>query len=120
MDNNAASTTNTATINHGSYICAICGKKWQTIAGRNSCENACLKKQEEERIKKVAELEAEKKRLKEEADKLKQEEKEKSRKKDYNKVKDAYRDADKLYEEYVDKYKEESINILDVFELLFG
>ena len=45
------------------YQCAICGAKYDTIAERAACEQACIKKQEED-IKRLAE---EKKKAEQEA-----------------------------------------------------
>lgn len=36
------------------YTCGICGKEWRTVAERMKCEQACIKKQEED-AKRLAE-----------------------------------------------------------------
>lgn len=36
------------------YTCGVCGKEWHTVAERMKCEQACIKKQEED-IKRLAE-----------------------------------------------------------------
>ena len=97
------------------YKCAICGEVYDSIAQRMNCEQACLKKQEEEarkaaEAKKAAEYEA--------------------RIEEVNMAfKKAYELRDKFVEDYGEfKYKrkckcnsiDECKNLDDIFNVIFG
>lgn len=75
------------------YACAICGKEYETIAERSTCETECVKRQAEEE-KKAAEL-----KKKEEQIKLKEE------------VDRAMKIATDLLDQYIEKYGEYEMDI---------
>lgn len=82
------------------YTCGICGKEWRTVAERMKCEQACIKKQEED-IKRLAE---EKKKAEQEARSAE--------------VTKAFDDACNLLDMYIKdygmyRYHGENLNILD-------
>lgn len=89
------------------YACALCGTFYDSIAERSNCEQACLKKKEEEdrkaaEAKKVAEYEARVEEVNMAFEK-------------------AYELRDKLVEDYGEyHYCHKLNNLNDVIEALFG
>ena len=89
------------------YKCAVCGEVYESIAQRMNCEQACLKRQEEEakkiaEAKKAAEYEARLAEVDAAFDK-------------------AYKLRDKLVEDYGEYHYNHKLNDLSsVIEALFG
>lgn len=94
------------------FVYGVCWKTYNTISDRNDCETKCL-----------ARVERERKQMEREEELKQRKKRDEEKKRRYQECKDAYANADKLYEKYVEDYgtaigSDDLLN--NVIKMIFG